>query len=251
MPDGQGAAAPNPVGIASAAKPGAAGRDQDPWRSGRRAGGCRAPSGSAPSVAIVAGALGSESSSACSSSWWWRPCSSARRLWHSFGPQNDYAGSGKKDLVIQVHAGDSTTAIGETLHNHDVVRTVKAFVEAADGNDAISSIQPGYYRLRTEIPASSAVKRLADPESRVGKLVIPEGQQLDDTTDVKTNATTPGIFTMISKATCVDLDGDKHCVSAADLRTAAEKTRSLRFRCQPGRSSRPPGWATITAGSKD
>ena len=161
------------------------------------------------------------------------------KLWHSFGPQNDYAGSGKKDLVIQVHAGDSTTAIGETLHNHDVVRTVKAFVEAAEGNDAISSIQPGYYRLRTEIPASSAVKRLADPESRVGKLVIPEGQQLDDTTDVKTNATTPGIFTMISKATCVDLDGDKHCVSGADLRTAAEKT--------PLASLSVPAWAVEPA----
>jgi UPF0755 protein len=146
------------------------------------------------------------------------------KMWHSFGPQNDYAGDGKQDLVVQVHAGDSTTAIGETLHNHDVVRTVKAFVEASEGNEAISAIQPGYYRLRTEIPASSAVKRLADPESRVGKLVIPEGQQLDDTTDVKTNATTPGILTMISKATCVDLDGDRHCLAVTDLRTAAEKT---------------------------
>jgi UPF0755 protein len=157
------------------------------------------------------------------------------KLWHSFGPQNDYSGSGKKDLVIQVHAGDSTTAIAETLHNHDVVRTVKAFLEAAEGNDAISSIQPGYYRMRTQLPASSAVTRLTDPASRVGKLVIPEGQQLDDTTDVKTNATTPGIFTMISKATCVDLDGDKHCVSSADLRTAAEKT--------PLASLSVPAWA--------
>jgi UPF0755 protein len=146
------------------------------------------------------------------------------RMWHSFGPQNDYAGDGKKDLVIQVHSGDSTTAIGETLHNQDVVRTVKAFLEAAEGNQAISAIQPGYYRLRTEIPAASAVERLTDPKSRVGKLVIPEGQQLDDTTDVKTNATTPGIFTMISEASCVELDGDRHCVAASDLRTAAEKT---------------------------
>lgn len=146
------------------------------------------------------------------------------RMWHSFGPQNDYAGDGKKDLVIQVRAGDSTTAIGETLHNQDVVRTVKAFLEATEGNQAISAIQPGYYRLRTEIPAASAVQRLTDPKSRVGKLVIPEGQQLDDTTDVKTNATTPGIFTMISEASCVELDGNRHCVAATDLRTAAEKT---------------------------
>ena len=146
------------------------------------------------------------------------------RMWHGFAPQNDYAGDGKKDLVIQVHAGDSTTAIGETLHGQDVVRTVTAFIEAAQGNAKISAIQPGFYRLRSEIPAASAVQRLADPKSRVGKLVIPEGQQLDDTTDVKTNATTPGIFTMISEASCVELDGNRHCVAEADLRTAAEKT---------------------------
>ncbi len=146
------------------------------------------------------------------------------KMWHSLSSQNDYAGDGKKDLVVQVHSGDSTTAIGETLHKQDVIKTVKVFLEAAQGNEAISAIQPGYYRLRTEIPADSAVKRLADPQNRVGKVVIPEGQQLDDTTDVKTNDTTPGIFTMISKASCVELDGNKHCVAAADLRTAAEKT---------------------------
>jgi peptidoglycan lytic transglycosylase G len=161
------------------------------------------------------------------------------KLWHSFGPQNDYAGGGKQDLVIQVHAGDSTTAVAETLHNKNVVRTVKAFLEAADGNEAISSIQPGYYRMRTEIPAASAVKRLSDPQSRVGKVVIPEGQQLDDTTDVKTNNVTPGIFTMISKASCVDLDGDKRCVSVDDLRAAAEKT--------PLASLSVPSWATEPA----
>ena len=91
------------------------------------------------------------------------------KLWHSFGPQNDYTGNGKQDLVIQVHAGDSTTAIGETLHNAGCGPTVKAFVEAADGNTAISSIQPGYYRMRTEIPAASAVQRLADPKQPGGQ----------------------------------------------------------------------------------
>ncbi len=146
------------------------------------------------------------------------------RLWHGFGPQNDFTGNGKQDLVIEVHPGDSTTAIGETLHKQDVIRTVKVFLEAAQGNQAISAIQPGYYRLRSELPAETALKRLVDPGSRVGKLVIPEGQQLDDTSDVKTNATTPGIFTMIAKASCVELDGNKHCIADADLRAAAEKT---------------------------
>jgi UPF0755 protein len=75
--------------------------------------------------------------------------------------------------------------------------------------------------VRTEIPAANAVKRLTDPNSRVGRLVIPEGRQLDDTTDMKTNVVTPGILTLISRATCVDLDGNKRCVPVQDLRAAA------------------------------
>ncbi len=144
------------------------------------------------------------------------------KLWHSlFGGGNDFSGDGVNDVVVQVHDGDSTTAIGKTLQEHKVVATVAAFVGAAEGNTAISAIQPGFYKVRTEIPASSAVARLADPQNRVGKLVIPEGRQLDDVQDVKTNAVTDGIFSLISKATCVNLDGDRHCVSADDLKNAA------------------------------
>jgi UPF0755 protein len=144
------------------------------------------------------------------------------RLWHGvFGSGSDYAGNGVSDVVIQVHAGDSTTAIAETLHNQKVVATVSAFVDAAAGNAAISSIQPGFYKVRTEIPASNAVSRLADPVNRVGLLVIPEGRQLDDVQDLKTNAVTDGIFSLISKATCVNLDGQRRCVSVDDLRQAA------------------------------
>ena len=144
------------------------------------------------------------------------------KLWHTlFGGGNDYSGDGVNDVVIQIHDGDSTTAIGKTLQEHKVVATVTAFVDAAEGNAAISSIQPGFYKVRTEIPASNAVARLADPQNRVGKLVIPEGRQLDDIQDVKTNAVTDGIFSLISHATCVDLDGERHCVSVDDLKKAA------------------------------
>src|SRR5690606_31898204 len=129
------------------------------------------------------------------------------RLWHSmFGTPTDFRGDGVADVVIEVRDGDTTTAIGQTLQEHNVVATVKAFVDAAAGNAAISSIQPGFYKMRTEIPAADAVARLADPENRVGKLVIPEGRQLDDTRDVKTDRVTEGILTMIARASCVDLD---------------------------------------------
>ncbi|MGE2734355.1 endolytic transglycosylase MltG [Mycolicibacterium vaccae] len=145
------------------------------------------------------------------------------QLWHSVfgGSSGDYAGDGVADVVIQVHEGDSTTAIGKTLQDNNVVLTTKAFVDAANGNEAISAIQPGFYKVRTEIPAADAVERLADPANRVGKLVIPEGRQLDDLEDVKTGAVTDGILTLIAKASCVDLDGKRTCVSADALRDIA------------------------------
>jgi UPF0755 protein len=144
------------------------------------------------------------------------------KVWHAMsGGDTDFSGDGVNDVVIQIHEGDSTTAIGKTLQERDVVATVAAFVSAAEGNAAISSIQPGFYKVRTEIPASNAVSRLADPQNRVGKLVIPEGRQLDDIQDVKTNAVTDGIFSLISQATCVNLDGDRHCLSVDDLKKSA------------------------------
>jgi UPF0755 protein len=137
----------------------------------------------------------------------------------------DYSGEGKSDVVIQVHDGDSTTAIGQTLQDNHVVSSGRKFVEAAQGNSAISSIQPGFYQMRTEISAEVAVTRLADAANRVGKLVIPEGRQLDDITDVKTNAVTEGIFTLISHASCAKVDGERRCVPVDGLRDAAKNDK--------------------------
>lgn len=140
-----------------------------------------------------------------------------------FGGSDEFAGDGKADIVIQVHDGDSTTAIGQTLVDNKVIATVKGFVDAARSNGVISAIQPGFYKVRTEVPAASAVARLADPGSRVGKVVIPEGRQLDDVEAVGTGAVTQGIFTLVSDASCVDLNGQRKCVAVADLRRAAEQ----------------------------
>ncbi len=160
------------------------------------------------------------------------------RMWNSlFGTVDaDYAGDGVNDVVIQVHEGDSTTAIGKTLLDQNVVASSQAFVDAASGNPAISAIQPGFYKVRTEIPAASAVTRLVDPANRVGTLVIPEGRQLDDVKQVKTDEVTDGIFKLISNASCVDLDGQRRCVSVADLRNIAAAA--------PPEMLSVPQWAT-------
>lgn len=140
-----------------------------------------------------------------------------------FSGSGDYAGDGKDDVVIQVHEGDSTTQIGQTLRDDNVISNVKGFVDAAKDNAVIAAIQPGFYVVRTEMSAPAAVQRLADPKNRVGKLVIPEGRQLDDVAEVGTGKVTDGVFSLISKATCVQLNGQRKCVAAEDLRRAAEQ----------------------------
>ncbi|WP_409426323.1 endolytic transglycosylase MltG [Mycobacterium sp. SMC-11] len=144
------------------------------------------------------------------------------KYWHSSGPVVDFTGDGGQQVLIEVHEGDFTTAIAETMLEAGVIANVGTFLGAAQGNSAIAAIQPGFYRLRAEIPAATAVQQLTDPGNRVGKLVIPEGRQLDDTTDMKTDRVTPGLFTLIAEASCLDLNGDRTCLKAQDLRRAAE-----------------------------
>jgi UPF0755 protein len=136
-------------------------------------------------------------------------------------PPSDFAGEGKEDIVVQVHEGDSGSVIAQDLVDKNVIADVGMFISAASANPKLAAIQPGYYKLRTEIPAATAVAKLVDPESRVGKLVIPEGKQLDDIEVVGTGDVNPGIFSLIADASCLDLNGTKKCVSATDLKAAA------------------------------
>ena len=48
------------------------------------------------------------------------------KLWHNvFGTGSDFTGDGVSDVVIQVHDGDSTTAIGQTLQDQNVVADLR------------------------------------------------------------------------------------------------------------------------------
>ncbi|KDE97613.1 aminodeoxychorismate lyase [Mycolicibacterium aromaticivorans JS19b1 = JCM 16368] len=162
-----------------------------------------------------------------------------------FGGDSGYSGEGKDDVVIQVHDGDSTTQIGQTLRDKNVISNIKGFVDAAKNNASIAAIQPGFYAVRTEMSASAAVDRLADPKNRVGKLVIPEGRQLDDIAEVGSGKVTDGIFTLISKSTCIPANGQQKCVAAEDLRRAAEQA--------PATALNVPQWAAqpVTALGKN
>jgi len=164
------------------------------------------------------------------------------RLFHS-GPKppSDFTGAGKEDIVIEVHPGDSGAVIAAGLVDKGVIADVDPFMSAAHGNAQLAAIQPGFYKLRTEIPAALAVTTLTDPASRVGKLTIPEGKQLDDHEVIGTGSVNPGIFSLIADASCVELNGTKKCVSAKDLKAAAEEG--------PLSSLNVPEWADKGAGA--
>ena len=55
--------------------------------------------------------------------------------------------------------------MGNTLVDADVVKSTKAFVDAAEENPRGKNIQPGTYKLRKQMRAADAVTLLLDPKS--------------------------------------------------------------------------------------
>ena len=136
------------------------------------------------------------------------------------GGYDDFAGPGEKDVVIEVKGGDSTGAIAGTLAEQGVVASSRAFVEASESDARVRAVQPGFYVMRTKISGADAVTRIVDPKSRVGNLQIRPGAQLDDV-EKKDGSVTPGIVSLLSKASCAELDGKSTCVKVEDLRKVA------------------------------
>lgn len=140
----------------------------------------------------------------------------------------DFEGPGVSDVVVEVAAGNTTTDIAGTLLDEGVVASTGAFLTAAKGNDAISGIHPGYYKLRTEISGADAVAGLTAPNARVGALVIPEGRQLADITTVD-GKVTPGIVRLVSEASCVNRNERLTCLEPADIQDALISTGPVEF----------------------
>ena len=89
---------------------------------------------------------------------------------------NDYAGDGSGPVTVTVHNGDTGRSVGATLEKAGVVKTAKAFADAAAANPRGGSIQPGDYTLRAKMSATSALAMLLDPANRtIPHVTIREG----------------------------------------------------------------------------
>jgi UPF0755 protein len=135
----------------------------------------------------------------------------------------DFDGPGGGSVVVQVRDGATTTQIGAAMQRAGVVRSTEAFTEAALDEERIRSVQPGYYRMRLQMSGEAAVDLLLDPASRVGRLEIRGGTQLDDTRSPD-GTIVPGVLTLISRAACPEPDGAQDCIQPDDLRTVMAET---------------------------
>lgn len=111
-----------------------------------------------------------------------------------FLESNDYPGPGSGEVQVVVNDGDSGRAIGATLQKADVVKTAKAFLDAAAKDRRAAAIQPGTYKLKKQMSAQAALAVLADPKNRtVPRVTIREGLWKNE------------VFAALSKGTGVPL----------------------------------------------
>ncbi|MEV4053282.1 endolytic transglycosylase MltG [Amycolatopsis sp. NPDC049688] len=134
---------------------------------------------------------------------------------------DDFEGAGTDDVVFQVDDGDTTSAIGTKLATAGIVASSKAFVKAGEGNPKLARVQHGFYVMKSHMSGASAVERITTPDSRVGQLEIRPYTQFDDITQPD-GKVTPGVYSLMAKASCAQLNGKSTCVSADDLRKAVD-----------------------------
>lgn len=133
----------------------------------------------------------------------------------------DFNGAGNGvEQVIEIPEGASLTAMGPALTEKGIVRSDKAFQNAAMTNPDADNIQPGFYRLQEKMSAEEAVAALLDPANKIDMLKIPGGLTLMDV-KVVGGDTRFGIYSNISNVSCGSDGENKGCVKVQELHDVA------------------------------
>ncbi|MEU8330825.1 endolytic transglycosylase MltG [Micromonospora sp. NPDC048839] len=89
----------------------------------------------------------------------------------------DYDGAGSGEVTVDIKSGALIADMADALVAADVVKSQKAFIEAAEANSRSKNIQPGTYKLRKQMSGTSAVTAMLDLKNKiVNGLTIPEGR---------------------------------------------------------------------------
>lgn len=104
----------------------------------------------------------------------------------------DYDGSGTGEVTVEIKQGALIADMADALVAADVVKSTKAFIEAAEENSRSKNIQPGTYKMRKQMSGDAAVVALLDLKNKiVNGITIPEGltaktvyKRLSEKTDI-------------------------------------------------------------------
>ncbi len=108
-----------------------------------------------------------------------------RSLLSNLGEEPDYSGAGVAPITVTIPTGATLDEIGGVLKTDDVIKSVSAWDSAVASEERATSVQPGRYLMRTQMPAIDALRLLINPgESRVrAQFTIPEGLRLSRQVD--------------------------------------------------------------------
>jgi UPF0755 protein len=130
-----------------------------------------------------------------------------RSLLGRFGNTPDYPGSGTGQALVVVKPGDTASDIAATMLKQDVVKSEKAFANAAKDDARALGIQPGTYKLHKQMSGTAALTLILDPAARLlTRVTIPEG---------------------LSVAEVLKLVSQKTSLKLPDLQAAAKDTADL------------------------
>lgn len=102
----------------------------------------------------------------------------------------DYDGPGTAQVQVTIAPGATLTDIGNALVDADVVKSTKAFTNAAEKDPRSKNVQNGTYNLKKQMAAKYAVAALLDPKNRVTSgVTIPEGKTALETYALLSKAT--------------------------------------------------------------
>ncbi|WP_433651681.1 endolytic transglycosylase MltG [Micromonospora zamorensis] len=88
----------------------------------------------------------------------------------------DYDGAGSGEITVEIKNGALLADMADALVAADVVKSQKAFIEAAEANSRSKNIQPGTYKLRKQMSGESAVTAMLDLKNKiVNGITIREG----------------------------------------------------------------------------
>ena len=138
-----------------------------------------------------------------------------------FDSRTDYdSATGSGSVLVRVPEDAAIRDVGQTLADAGVVGSKRAFVDAAESGPGVAA---GFYDMPKGISAKSAIDMMSGADRRVGRIIVPEGLQLDSKESTGGH-TRPGIFEMIAKATTVKTDDAEYGVTVDQLEEAATKS---------------------------